>query len=323
MNYIAVDFEWNQNPYGKEAGNKRLPFEIIEIGAVKLDEHAKIIDRFDAVICPRVYKTLHWLTTEMTGFTEESLSKGVPFDQAALDFLLWCGEDYMLCTWGNLDLLEFQRNLKYYKILDLLEGPVTYLNLQKIFKKFYSREHAVCALETAVDFFGIKKDKVFHRAIDDAVYTAQIFEKMDRKKVLDNYTVDYYQYPTLRKDEIQLYYSDYSKYISRGFRTKEAAMGDKKVIQVCCYRCRQEAERKVDWFASKTRNHYCIAYCPIHGYLRAKIKLKKTDDNKVIAIKTVRPAGEEVIRKILEIKKDVTQKRRERRSHGDKESGDL
>ena len=41
MNYIAVDFEWNQNPYGKEAGNKRLPFEIIEIGAVKLDEHCK------------------------------------------------------------------------------------------------------------------------------------------------------------------------------------------------------------------------------------------------------------------------------------------
>ena len=31
--------------------------------------------------------------------------------------------------------------MKYYKILDLLEGPVTYLNLQKIFKKFYSREH--------------------------------------------------------------------------------------------------------------------------------------------------------------------------------------
>ena len=50
-------------------------------------------------------------------------------------------------------------------------------------------------------------------------------KRWTEKKVLDNYTVDYYQYPTLRKDEIQLYYSDYSKYISRGFRDKGSSDG--------------------------------------------------------------------------------------------------
>ena len=38
MNYIVFDLEWNQCPYGKERENRRLPFEILEIGAVKLDE---------------------------------------------------------------------------------------------------------------------------------------------------------------------------------------------------------------------------------------------------------------------------------------------
>ena len=38
MNYIVFDLEWNQCPYGKGKENKRLPFEIIEIGAVKLNE---------------------------------------------------------------------------------------------------------------------------------------------------------------------------------------------------------------------------------------------------------------------------------------------
>ena len=38
MNYIVFDLEWNQCPGGKEKENKKLPFEIIQIGAVKLDD---------------------------------------------------------------------------------------------------------------------------------------------------------------------------------------------------------------------------------------------------------------------------------------------
>ena len=62
MDYVIVDFEWNQSPYGKGTGKKKLPFEIIEIGAVKLDENRNIIDTFDAVIQPKVYKKLHHMT---------------------------------------------------------------------------------------------------------------------------------------------------------------------------------------------------------------------------------------------------------------------
>ena len=34
--FIVLDLEWNQSPAGKEGSMNRLPFEIIEIGAVKL-----------------------------------------------------------------------------------------------------------------------------------------------------------------------------------------------------------------------------------------------------------------------------------------------
>ena len=37
MNYIVLDLEWNQSNTGKEPQVKELPFEIIDIGAVKLD----------------------------------------------------------------------------------------------------------------------------------------------------------------------------------------------------------------------------------------------------------------------------------------------
>ncbi len=50
MNYIDFDLEWNQCPYGKERENRRLPFEILEIGAVKLDENKTIVDSFQEII---------------------------------------------------------------------------------------------------------------------------------------------------------------------------------------------------------------------------------------------------------------------------------
>ena len=62
MKYIVLDLEWNQCPGGKEKENKELPFEIIEIGACKLDEDFNIIDDFQRFISPVVYRSLHKIT---------------------------------------------------------------------------------------------------------------------------------------------------------------------------------------------------------------------------------------------------------------------
>ena len=48
MNYIVFDLEWNQSPGGKRWSNSQLPFEIIEIGAVKLNEKKKNCGQFSA-----------------------------------------------------------------------------------------------------------------------------------------------------------------------------------------------------------------------------------------------------------------------------------
>ena len=43
MNYIIFDLEWNQCCGGRDMENPRMPFEIIEIGAVKLDKKFNIM----------------------------------------------------------------------------------------------------------------------------------------------------------------------------------------------------------------------------------------------------------------------------------------
>ena len=111
MNYIVFDLEWNQCPYGKGQENERIPFEIIEIGAVKLNNEKQIIDQYHVLIQPRVYKKFHFRTKEIIQLEMKDLENGVAFYKAVREFLKWCGEEYRFCTWGNSDLLELQRNM--------------------------------------------------------------------------------------------------------------------------------------------------------------------------------------------------------------------
>ena len=59
MHYIVFDLEWNQSKTGLEKETKEIPFEIIEIGAVKLDEEFRLEDKFQRFIRPQVYRELH------------------------------------------------------------------------------------------------------------------------------------------------------------------------------------------------------------------------------------------------------------------------
>lgn len=318
MDYIVVDFEWNQSPYGKGTGKKKLPFEIIEIGAIKLDENREIIDTFDAVIQPKVYRKLHHMTQELTGITQEEADHGALFTHTIVDFMLWCGDEFMFCTWGNTDLIELQRNMKFYRLDDLLPGPLRYYNVQKLFRILHDpMDRPSCSLETAVEFFGFQKQSQFHRAINDARYTAMIFSHMNIEEAKKWYSVDYYQNPLTREEEIHLVYDTHSKYISREFFDKEEALSDKEVRTTRCYICGRPAVKKIRWFLGRGKAYYCLAVCKEHGLVRGKIRFKKTDDDRIFVVKTVRLIDEKQAQELREMKKEVIQKRREKRHKGD------
>ena len=313
MKYIVVDFEWNQSPYGKQSANKRLPFEIIEIGAVKLDETGKEIDRFSQMVKPKIYKKLHHVTKSLTGISEKELSTGRSFQEVVGDFFEWCGSDYMFCTWGNLDLLELQRNLKFFHLEELLKGPVKYHNVQKLFRLFYVDENSTASLEYAVEFLDLDKGTGFHRAINDAEYTAAVFATMNFEDAAKWYTVDYYQNPKRRRDELKLYYPTYSKYISKEFMNKETAMADREVRTTRCFACGKPALKRIRWFVGKNKAYYCLAECAEHGYLRGKIRIKKTDEDQCFVVKTIRKVDQDGANIIVDMKEEVRKKRLEKR----------
>ena len=98
--------EWNQCPYGKTKENPNLPFEIVEIGAIKLNENREITGHFSETIRPQVYRRFHYRTQEILHMDMEELKDARTFPQVISDFFSWCGEDAQFCTWGSLDLVE-------------------------------------------------------------------------------------------------------------------------------------------------------------------------------------------------------------------------
>ena len=58
ISYIVFDLEWNQSPRGKVGKLPDLPSEIIEVGAVKLDENLETVSEFSRFVRPFIYKNL-------------------------------------------------------------------------------------------------------------------------------------------------------------------------------------------------------------------------------------------------------------------------
>lgn len=315
MNYIVLDLEWNQGA-SQDAKDERLPFEIIEIGAVKVNAAGEIIDQFCELIKPGIYHEMHHITEKLIHIQMEDLTEGRSFIQVCQDFLNWCGEDYMFCTWGTLDLVELQRNMEYYEFSPLSDRPLSYLDAQKLFALTYEDRKTRRNLEYATDYLGILKSDPFHRAISDAFYTAKVFTYILAKNpdVVRYVSYDVYHPPVNREQEVRVIFDTYAKYISRVFEDKKEAFADKEVSSSKCYFCHKNLRKKVKWFSINNKHYYCLAYCEKHGYAKYKIRLMKSNDGKVFAVKTTRFITEEEKDGLI-ARKEHASEMRKRRKH--------
>lgn len=297
-NYIIFDLEWNQSNDNKNTVSK-LPFEILEIGAVKCNEDRKIVDKFHELIKPQVYDTMHYMTQKIVHLDFEKLKEKDPFSVVMKRFLKWCGDDAVFCTWGNLDLLELQRNMAYYKMKPLNDGPLIFIDIQKLFSLSYEDGKKRSSLETAVDYFNFEKNENFHRADNDAYYTALIFEKI-KEEYLSHYSFDVFHTPKDAASEIHVNFDTYSKYISREFKNRTIAMQDKEVQSTRCYLCNRNAKRKIKWFTLNNKHYFCVAFCRNHGYIRAKARIKKAGNGNVYVVKTIKSIDENDVEMITD-----------------------
>ena len=288
-NYIVFDLEWNQGNSAKETQDPALPFEIIEIGAIKLNKNREQTDSFSSLIRPTRYQYMHYVTGKLLHLRMEDLLEEDTFPEVFARFMRWCGDEpYMFCSWGPLDLTELQRNMKYHGIPPLVSpagggegqncpGPMAFYDAQKLFSLAYEDGKSRRSLENAVEMRGLDKPIPFHRAMDDAFYTAELFAALP-EKVLEKVSFDYFHIPADREHEVHITFDTYAKYISMGFKDKSRLLSDSKVMETVCYRCGTRlTERVVPWFTSNGRHFLCVSRCPRHGYMKSKVRIRRAE----------------------------------------------
>ncbi|MBY6894408.1 exonuclease domain-containing protein [Clostridium botulinum] len=182
MNYIIFDLEFNQG-YNNQIEIK-CPFEIIQIGAIKLNENFTTIDTFNALVKPEIYSDLNPFVKNLTNLTMDSLNKANTFREVYKDFLKFLNKDKnILCIWGMTDMKELFRNIVYYE-LDTESIPKEYINVQAYTGKYLNYPKSInVGLSNAVELFHITKNNDFHNAFNDAFYTAEVFKKIYSEKI--------------------------------------------------------------------------------------------------------------------------------------------
>ncbi len=286
-NYIVFDLEWNQGDAPVTRNGKTLTFEIVEIGAVKLNENREKIGEFSCLIKPQVHRHMHRITGKIIHLSMEDLEKGDTFEKAAGDFLEWCGEEPKFCSWGPLDLTEFQRNLDFFGLPLLSDRPLAFYDVQKLYSLAYDDGRSRRSLEAATDELALEKDIPFHRALADAEYTAKIFQTFN-DKILAKISFDTYVTPKTKKQEIRVVFDNYEKYISREFNSKEDVLENMEVMSTKCYICHKNIKRQVKWFTPNGKHYYAVAYCEKHGFMKAKVRIKKAENGNLYVVKTCR-----------------------------------
>ena len=257
MNYIVLDLEWNHPKIDAKDRIQELPFEIIEIGAVKVDaDTLDIVSTFSEMIKPQVYLEMNEIIHDILHVEIGDLEKKDTFDNVVRRFFEWCGNNYVFCTWGNMDLTELQRNMDFFKIKGYIDGPIAYCDVQKIFALEYLGYKSALSLETVIEYFNLEKEYEFHRAISDAMYTVKILQKIDKNFLKKYYSLDFFHNPKTKSEEICLVYDTYSKYISCEYNSKTEALKDEDVREFKCYKCSKNVDIKIPWFWSNPKL-YC------------------------------------------------------------------
>lgn len=303
MNYIVLDLEWNQ---GQRPDLQDAPtFEIIEIGAVKLDEQFHIVDGYQSLIKPQIYNTIHKITAELVNLNMQDLQNARGFAEVAAEFLKWCGKEYIFCIWGVQDLTEFQKNMDYYHMKHLSKGPLKYFDVQKLYSLACEDGKTRSSLSHVVEEANLLEDEVpFHRAFGDAYYTARIFRKIQNTDLLERVSFDTYRVPIGKKEQILWKFDNYTKFISHAYNEKAEMMSNKNISCIRCIYCEKALRKKINWYTPNNGKHYyTVAKCTEHGLMKGKIRVRKTKDDKYYVVKTVKHIKEAEAEQIISKKR--------------------
>ena len=179
MNYIVVDFEMNPVANERIEEKQISRFEIIEIGAVIMDEQFLVLGEFKTLVKPQFNDCIYKRYETLTGITTQMVSGAPTFATAYEIFVKWCesyGTEYEVYAWSENDYnqLVAEMELKNYTNKDMMRPLGNWFDFQKEYTETLGFER-IMSLEKALNYAGIDFEGHMHDALCDAKNTAELF----------------------------------------------------------------------------------------------------------------------------------------------------
>lgn len=276
MYYVIMDLEWN-NSYNKKL--KSFFNEIIEIGAVMIDEDLDVVDTFSVLIKSQLSTKLSGRVKNLTHISNEDMYGGISISKAISDFSKWVdGKDCVFMSWGNGDIRVMLDNLHFFCDIDGIPFISKYADLQKYCQTQLKLSNSQqIGLSAAATLFGIDVSEYStHRALDDSLLSWRCFRKCYNADALSSFIFtcdsDFYRRLLFK-----------AKYITN--------INDERIDRskmVCfCDDCRKRMRKVSEWklvnqsfralFFCKKCNSYNMFTVKFKGYFdHVDVKTKKT-----------------------------------------------
>ena len=318
MPFIVIDLEWNQAMSAKSSVFNHLPIhlrgEIIQIGAVKLNEDLTPGEEFQCDVSPVWFRKMHYKVKKLTGFDNARLAHGIPFKKAMEQFLDWCGPDCTFMTWGYDDSGIMEQNCIIHD-LDI-DWMGQWINLQLIYNMLTEDpDRNQKSLETAMEHIGIEQTRIAHDALGDAYNTALVCSRLDLRKGLENYDHLVRQLSRHVPDGGGNSPAPIEHNVSPSYPTREELWQAVEQAQAVCPDCGKALER-TRWVSQGDHRYMSLAECSEHGAFLCRIRLRCAEDGSWLANRLLYRADEEMVKSF----RDKQSHPRRRRRRGPKQS---
>ena len=178
MKHVVVDLE--MNPVSREFREvrRKLNEEVIEIGAVRLDENFQQEAEFQCYVKPE-YGPIKKHITSLTGITQAMVADKKTYAACFQDFVDWVGEEETkIYSWSMSDIKQLRSECRY-KLPDFDIGwlKARWVDLQQEFDDRLGLHNSL-ALKHALGAMDHKFEGTQHTALADAINTSAILTLM-------------------------------------------------------------------------------------------------------------------------------------------------
>lgn len=276
MQFIILDLEWNT---AFEKKRKEFVNEIIEFGAVKLDENLEEVSSFSSFVKPVIERKLTSRVKKLTHITNEDVQQADGYPIVTRRFAEWIGDDpeTVIMSWGDMDVRALISNNGYLFGDPKIPYIHNYVDLQACFMRQNGlpKAHQI-GLSNAAEMIDVDPDTfALHRALDDSRLASVCFRAISKDVNLEDFIAEvddeFYQ---------QLLFKPYI------IKDMNDTGVDKTMLNCSCILCGQQATQVTSWRFSGSSFHAIYNCEACHQKFRVNVQFKR-QYNQVVSKKTI------------------------------------